>query len=70
MKELEKLAESAREQLDLKYDADSVKFIEGFIERNKGNFEKEESKGLIKFFRFICRTMYHRKLWRAMATWQ
>jgi len=47
MKELENLAESVRKQLNLKYDADSVKFIEGFIERNKGNFEKEESKGLI-----------------------
>jgi hypothetical protein len=47
MKELEKLAESVRKQLNLKYDADSIKFIEGFIERNKGNFEKEESQGLI-----------------------
>ena len=47
MKELENLAELVRKQLNLKYDADSVKFIEGFIERNKGNFEKEESKSLI-----------------------
>ena len=47
MKELENLAELVRKQLNLKYDADSIKFIEGFIERNKGNFEKEESKGLI-----------------------
>ena len=47
MKELETLAETVRKQLNLKYDADSVKFIEGFIERNKGNFEKEEGKGLI-----------------------
>lgn len=47
MNELEKLAESVKKQLNLKYDADSVKFVEGFIERNKGNFEKEESKGLI-----------------------
>ena len=47
MKELENLAESVKKPLNLKYDADSVKFIEGFIERNKGNFEKEESKGLI-----------------------
>ena len=47
MKELENLAESVKKQLNLKYDANSVKFIEGFIERNKGNFEKEESKGLI-----------------------
>lgn len=47
MKELETLAESVRTHLNLKYDADSVKFIEGFIERNKSNFDKEESKGLI-----------------------
>lgn len=47
MKELENLAESVRTQLNLKYDAASVKFIEGFIERNKGSFDKEESKGLI-----------------------
>ena len=47
MKELENLAESVRKQLNLKYDADSVKFLEGFIERNKASFDKEESKGLI-----------------------
>ena len=47
MKELENLAESVRTQLNLKYDAASVKFIEGFIERNKSNFDKEKSKGLI-----------------------
>lgn len=47
MKELEKLAESVRVELNLKYDADSVKFIEGFIERNKGDLEKEKWKGLI-----------------------
>jgi len=47
MKELKNLAESVRTQLKLKYDADSVKFIEGFIERNKSSFDKEESKGLI-----------------------
>jgi len=47
MKEFEKLAESVRQQLNLKYDKNSVKFIEGFIERNKANFDNEENKGLI-----------------------
>ena len=47
MEELENLAELVRTQLNLRYDADSVKFIEGFIERNKSNFDTEESKGLI-----------------------
>ena len=47
MKELDDLAESVRTKLNLKYDANSVKFIKGFIERNKGSFEKEEYQGLI-----------------------
>lgn len=47
MKELEKLAETVTAQLNIKYDQNSVKFVEGFIERNKANFDKEESKGLI-----------------------
>jgi hypothetical protein len=47
MKELENLAESVRSELNLKYDAESVKFIEGFIERNKSSMDKEASKGLI-----------------------
>ena len=47
MKELDDLAESVRTKLNLKYDASSIKFIEGFIERNKGSFEKEEWQGLI-----------------------
>ncbi len=47
MKELENLAESVRTQLELQFDAESVKFIEGFIERNKRGFDKEEIKGLI-----------------------
>ncbi|MGH2552800.1 MAG: hypothetical protein ACRDEB_03745 [Chitinophagaceae bacterium] len=47
MKELINLAESVRTQLNLEYDADSVKFIEGFIERNKNSFDKEQSSGLI-----------------------
>ena len=47
MKELEDLAESVRTQLNLKYNADSVKFIEEFIERNKSSLDEKESKGLI-----------------------
>ena len=47
MKELEDLAESVRTQLNLKYDAPSVRFIEGFIERNKSSFDGEEREGLI-----------------------
>jgi hypothetical protein len=47
MKELDDLAESVRTKLNLKYDASSIKFIEGFIERNKVSFEKEEYQGLI-----------------------
>ena len=47
MKELEQLAETVKTQLNLNYDAESVKFLEGFIERNKGDLEKEEAKGLI-----------------------
>ena len=47
MKELEQLAESVKTQLNLKYDSESVKFIEGFIERNKGDLDKEQAKGLI-----------------------
>ena len=47
MKEPEQLAESVKKQLNLKYNAESVKFLEGFIERNKATFEKEDAKGLI-----------------------
>lgn len=47
MKEIENLAETVKTQLNLKYDQDSVKFVEGFIERNKSNFDKEGIKGLI-----------------------
>ncbi|MBS1639787.1 MAG: hypothetical protein JST94_02105 [Bacteroidetes bacterium] len=47
MKELENLAELVKTELSLKYDTDSVKFIEGFIERNKNSFDKEQSQGLI-----------------------
>ena len=47
MKELEQLANSVKTQLNLKYDAESVKFLEGFIERNKGDLDTEQAKGLI-----------------------
>lgn len=47
MKELEELAETVRTQLDLQYDADSVKFIEGFIERQRERFDEDNRTGLV-----------------------
>ena len=47
MKELEDLATTVKKQLKLKYDSESVKFVEGFIERNKTEFPKEQWDGLI-----------------------
>lgn len=47
MEELKTLAEKVRTSLKLKYDAQSIKFIEGFIERNKLEFEESEWQGLI-----------------------
>jgi hypothetical protein len=47
MKELEDLAETVRSQLNLDYDAKSMKFIEGFIERQRNNFDSEQRTGLI-----------------------
>lgn len=47
MKELEKVAEKVRAALNLKYDVDSVKFLEGFIERNKLEIPRDEWDGLI-----------------------
>jgi hypothetical protein len=38
MKELEDLAEKVKSELNLDYDAKSVKFIEEFIERQRNNF--------------------------------
>lgn len=47
MKELEALAEKVKNELKLDYDAKSVKFIEGFIERQRKNFSREEHYGLV-----------------------
>ncbi|GAA4364735.1 hypothetical protein GCM10023185_34490 [Hymenobacter saemangeumensis] len=47
MEELKTLAEKVRSSLKLKYDANSVQFIEGFIERNKLEFEEADWPGLI-----------------------
>ncbi|WP_299123232.1 hypothetical protein [uncultured Tenacibaculum sp.] len=47
MERVKKLAEDTRQQLKLKYDSKSIKFLEGFIERVKKNFGKEEREGLI-----------------------
>ena len=47
MEELDQLAESVRQKLNLVYDAESVKFIEGFVERNRVQIAPEEWQGLI-----------------------
>jgi hypothetical protein len=47
MEELKDLAAKAKEQLNIKYNADGVKFLEGFIERNKSEIPKEQWSGLI-----------------------
>jgi hypothetical protein len=47
VKELEQLAETVKTKLDLNYDAESVKFIEGYIERIKTEFDLTEYQGLI-----------------------
>ena len=47
MKELTELAEKVKTELRLKYDSDSVKYLEGFIERQKTRFPGDEAKGLI-----------------------
>jgi hypothetical protein len=47
MKEIESLAITVKKELKLNYDADSVKFIEGFIERNKSAIPKDQWNGLI-----------------------
>jgi hypothetical protein len=47
MKEIENLAETVRTQFNLEFDTNSMKFIEGFIERQKNKFDQEQQKGLI-----------------------
>ncbi len=47
MKDLEDLAHSVCQKLELKYDAESVKYLEGFIERTKDQIPKEQWQGLI-----------------------
>lgn len=47
MQELTDLAETVKTELKLKYDTDSVKYLEGFIERQKTRFSEDKSKGLI-----------------------
>ena len=47
MNEIITLAETTRKQLNLKYNLESVKFLEGFIERVKSEMTEEELKGLI-----------------------
>jgi hypothetical protein len=47
MKEIEELADTVKVQLNLEYNEASVEFVEGFIERNKLQIEKENWDGLI-----------------------
>lgn len=47
MKELEELAEKTRKTLNLRYDDVSVKYLEDFIERIKGEFPEDQWKGII-----------------------
>ncbi|MBX7153597.1 MAG: hypothetical protein U0Y96_14830 [Candidatus Kapaibacterium sp.] len=47
MQELTDLADKLKATLKIKYDSDGVKFVEGFIERNKVQIAKEEWTGLI-----------------------
>jgi len=47
IEEIQQLANSTKTQLDLKYKAESIKSLEGFIERNKVYIDKNEWSGLI-----------------------
>ena len=47
MQELTELAHKLKTVLEIKYDGDGVKFLEGFIERNKSVIAEEEWNGLI-----------------------
>lgn len=47
LQELEKLAASVKTQLKIPYSAEGVKFLEGFIERNKQEIPREEWSGLM-----------------------
>lgn len=47
MTELKNLAEETKKQLKLKYNSDSVKYLEEFIERTKMNVERDNWSGLI-----------------------
>ena len=44
---LTELAISARNKLNIQFDGDGVKYLEGFIERIKSQFSKEDSEGII-----------------------
>jgi len=47
MQELKDLAEKTKMGLNLQYDTNGVKFLEGFIERNKTQIPKDQWDGLI-----------------------
>ncbi len=50
MKELKKIAEETKKQLNLKYDLASVKFLAEFIEQNEANIEKDNWNKLINSY--------------------
>ena len=47
MKEIGELADTVKRKFELNYDADSVKYLEDFIERCKTEFPKNKWGGLI-----------------------
>ena len=47
MEELVKLAEMVKAQMKIEYNAEGVKYLEGFIERQKGNFSGDQITGLV-----------------------
>lgn len=47
MQELKYLADKTKRQLNIDYNLDGVKFLEGFIERTKNQIPKDEWDGLI-----------------------
>ena len=47
MTELKDLAETTKKKLGLKYNAESVKYIEGFIDRTRESVDSEKSDGFV-----------------------
>ena len=47
IEELKKLAKSLKEDLNLKFNEESVEYLEGFIERTKTGLNEEQINGLV-----------------------